>query len=97
MKLLNFGTTKLGYLSTIGQSSCNRHGLGYTDAGNTIAIFSKTMFVKVAPSIEVSHVFGKTFNPLPSKGKIKIFVPIFPSCNMPDHIHLRYFKYLNTF
>ena len=82
---------------TIGQSSGNHHGLGYTSVGNTIATSSKTMFVKVAPPIVFSLVSGKTLNPLPFGGKVKGFVLIFHYCNMTGHIRPSGFKYLNTF
>ena len=55
------------------------------------------MFVKTAPPIEVSLIFGKTINPLTFGGKMKKFVLICYHYNMPDHIHSRCFKYLNAF
>ena len=87
----------MDHLLTIGQSIGNCHGLGYIDVGNTNATYSKTLFVKVAPPIEVSPVFDKTFNSLPFRGKMKRFVFICHYCNMSGHILPRCFKYLNIF
>ena len=46
------------------------------------------MFVKDVSPTKVSHVSNKTFNSLPSEGKMKMFVPICHYYNMSGDIHL---------
>ena len=53
------------------------------------------MFVRVASPTKVSLVSDKTFSPLSSRDKMKMFVFIYHYCNMFDFIYHKYFKYLN--
>ena len=55
--MLNFGTTKLDQILIMGQSSGNRNLLGYTSVVNVVTTTSKTVFVKVAPTIEKFSCF----------------------------------------
>ena len=48
LRMLNFGTSNLEQILNMGQSVCNRNGLGYTGVTNDVVTTSKTVFVKVA-------------------------------------------------
>ena len=79
----------------MGQSVCNRNGLGYTGVTNDVATTSKTVFVKAAVTTQNHFGSGKIIKPtLP---KVKKFVPICHYCNKSGHIRLKCFKYKNTF
>ena len=57
LRMLNFGTTKLDQILTIGQSSKN--GLGYIGVTSDVATSSNTVFVKAAPTPANHLVTGK--------------------------------------
>ena len=72
--MLNSGTTKLDQILTMRQSS--KHGLGYIETTNIVAIIPKTVFVKAGVTSDVAGTFktvsitvaAKTVN-TPSSGK----------------------------
>ena len=79
--MLNSSTIKLDQILTMGQSSSNRNGLGYTSVANTVATTFKIVYVKAALITKKSLIFGKNSNPLLSESKKKRFVPICHYCN----------------
>ena len=95
--MLNSGITKLDQILNMGQSMSNQNGLSYTIIADFVTTTSKTVFVKDAPTPANHLVSGKNLRPPVLEVKIKRFVPICHFCNMPGHIHPKYFKYKNTF
>ena len=94
---MNFGTTQLEQILSMGQFRNNRNGLGYTNVADSVATTSKTVFVKTAPTLANHHVSSKISNPPLSEVKMKRFVPICHYCIKLGHILPRCFKYINTF
>ena len=109
--MLNFDTTKLDQILTMGQS--NKHGLCYTRLTNSVATTPKTVFVTAGVTSDVAATSktvsvtaaaktmntpssGKNSTPLLSRGKRR-FVPICHFCNQPGHIRPKCFEYQNTF
>ena len=84
LRMLNSGTSNLEQILNMGQSVCNRNGLGYTGVTNDVATTSKIVFVKAAVTSQNHFSSGKIIKPaLP---KVKRFVPICHYCNKSGHI-----------
>ena len=94
LRMLNSGTSSLEKILNMGQSLCNRNGLGYTGVTNDVATTSKIVFVKAAATIQNHSGSGKIIKPALSK--VKRFVPICHYCNKYGHIRPKCFKYKNT-
>ena len=59
LRMLNFGTSSLKQILNMGQSVCNRNGLGYTSITNDVETTFKTMFVKAAATTQNHSGSGK--------------------------------------
>ena len=93
--MLNSGTSSLKQILNMGQSVCNRNGLGYIGVTNDVATTSKIVFVKATATTQNHFGSGKIIKPaLPM---VKRFVPICHYCKKPGHIRPKCFKYKNTF
>ena len=91
LRMLNSRTTKLDHILNIGQSMNNQNGIGFSDVIDSVATKSKTVFVKAIPTPINPLMSGKIVRPPMLEVKVKRFVPICHFCNMPGHIHPKYF------
>ncbi|EXB26569.1 hypothetical protein L484_012563 [Morus notabilis] len=90
LKMMNFDTTKLDHILSIGKASGDRYGLGYIGESS----MSKTVFVKKmsAPKPPTSSTKKVTI----SSPRHRKFVPTCHYYRLPGHIRPRCYKYLNA-
>ena len=90
--MLNSDTAKLDHILSMGNSSGDHHGLGYTrECFSTKAVFGKG----ISPPKSCPQS-GMNSEPNPPRRKSKRFVPACHYCHLLGHIRPGCFKYLNT-
>lgn len=92
LRMLNFGSTKLDHILSIGKSCGDHHGLGYTGEVSS----SKTVFVKVSTPLDYNSYPSKKSKPTPPKHKRRRFIPTCHYHGFKGHIRPRCFKYQNA-
>ncbi|XP_024019817.1 uncharacterized protein LOC112091153 [Morus notabilis] len=89
LKMMNTGTAKLDHILSMGKSSHDHFGLGYSGECQS----SNSVFVKEKTQAKTKIPHSKT---IIHASRQKPFIPICYYCSFPGHIRPQCYKYLNA-